>query len=116
MTILAEMAVAATTTILPNVLSSFCYDLLKSGTKITLTALKKRFPILSENEELSEELSDKLKALTGEIESIKTQIETNQEILSLLERINNCAQININQNHYGTGDNIARDKIINYSK
>lgn len=101
-----------TNTIVPSVLSSCCYDLLKSTGKITLTALKNKFPKLAKNEELAEELADKLKELKGDPESIKDKIEKSKEIHDLLEKINSINYIN--QTHSGNGDNIAGDKIINY--
>lgn len=104
------------TPITQSLLSSACYDLIKEGGKITLLWLKNTFPILSRDEALAEELSDQLKALKGDAQAILEQINNSKNIEECLNRINNSTKININQTHTGTGDNIARDKIINYKQ
>lgn len=109
-----EISPIEITVLTQSILSSACYELIKEGGKITFTWLKKKFPILSKNEELAEELSDQLKALKGDAQSIRDQINSDQDIATCLSKINQSIQINITQTHTGTGDNIARDKVINY--
>ncbi|EDU9672086.1 hypothetical protein ZP00_005014 [Salmonella enterica subsp. enterica] len=45
--------------------------------------------------------------------AIEKHLKASPEVMNVLENIPNASIVSIKQTHYGTGDNIGRDKIIN---
>ena len=105
------MAEPILTTITVSLLASACYDILKESGKITMSYLTQKFPILSKNMELAEVLSDEIKGMDQNADSIIQQIELNEVINETLQKINSSG-FKVNQTHYGSGDNVLGNKII----
>lgn len=102
------------------ILSGILYDGFVKGARISTGFLKEKLQDWLFDDALLEGLANKLKELNldelGQ-PAIKKRIETNPDIIKYMQNIKQEQSINqVNQNHYGTGDNVAGNKIINNGK
>ncbi|MFW5388658.1 GapS6a family protein [Yersinia sp. 2542 StPb PI] len=103
-----------------TILSGVLYDGFVKGVKISAEFLKDKLQGWLFDDELIEELANKLKQLDldelGQ-HAIKKRLENNQEIIKCMQNIKQEQSIGVvSQNHYGTGDNVAGNKVINNGK
>ena len=99
------------------ILSGIIYDRFVEGCKISSKFLKQKLQGWIFDDEVIVKLSDKLTELhleeLGE-HTIKKKIDDSHEILQFLQQIKpNQIIYTTAQNHSGSGDNIAGNKIIN---
>ncbi len=99
------------------ILSGIAYDCLKNGTALTAQKLKEKLREWLISDEIATAVSQELGQinLTDEMsESLITKkIESSPSLMTILSEIKRDPKINIvNQYHSGSGDNVARDKIV----
>jgi hypothetical protein len=98
------------------VLSGIAYDMVCRGITFTTLTIKEHFKKWVVDDAVASVIADELTKLElSEDHSpkyIEKQLNTSQELLTLLEKIQ-PSQV-INQTSYGSGDNVGRDKIINH--
>jgi DNA replication protein DnaC len=103
-----------------TILSGILYDGFVKGVKISTEFLKGKLQGWLFDDELIEELANKLNMLDlDELGQhvIKKRIDNNPEIIKCMQNIKQEQSIGmVNQNHYGTGDNVAGNKVINNGK
>ena len=103
-----------------TILSGILYDGFVKGVKISTEFLKGKLQGWLFDDELIEELANKLNMLDlDELGQhvIKKRIDNNPEIIKCMQNIKQEKSIGmVNQNHYGTGDNVAGNKVINNGK
>jgi len=98
------------------VVSGIVYDMLKHSVSIQAENLKERLKGWILDEAATKKLVAELESLdlTDELSesAIEKRINNSPKLLELISSIKKeSVVININQNHSGTGDNVARDKI-----
>jgi hypothetical protein len=103
-----------------TILSGVLYDGFVKGVKISAEFLKDKLQGWLFDDKLIEELANKLKQLDldelGQ-HAIKKRLENNPEIIKCMQNIKQEQSIGVvSQNHYGTGDNVAGNKVINNGK
>ncbi|EYU15889.1 hypothetical protein TI10_05440 [Photorhabdus luminescens subsp. luminescens] len=103
-----------------TILSGILYDGFVKGAKISASFLKEKLQGWLFDDALIEKLSDRLNDLDldelGQ-HAIKKRIDNSPEILQCMQGIKQEQTIgSVNQNHYGTGDNVAGNKVINNGK
>ncbi|MBA0204991.1 GapS6a family protein [Pectobacterium aroidearum] len=93
------------------------YDLLVAGISFTKDNIKKKLTKFITNDEHAELLAEKIEKLKVNDEMsekvIEKHLKASPEVMNALENIPKASIVSIQQTHYGTGDNIGRDKIIN---
>ncbi len=98
------------------VLGGIVYDILKNRLTITSQSLQSRLTSWVINDETVVNLATQLNRLDIDAEkserSIQREIENSEDLSELVETIRRV-QSTITQQHSGSGDNIAGDKIIN---
>jgi len=98
------------------VLGGIVYDILKNNLTITSQLLQSRLTSWVINDETVVNLATQLNRLDIDAEkserSIQREIENSEDLSELVETIRRV-QSTITQQHSGSGDNIAGDKIIN---
>lgn len=99
-----------------SILSGIAYDMVCTGIKFTTSTIKEQFKEWVIDDAIASVIAEELTKLElNEDHSpklIEKQLNNSPELLSLLEKIK-PTQV-INQTSYGSGDNIGRDKVINY--
>lgn len=97
--------------------SGIAYDMVCKRVKFTTSTIKERFKTWVIDDAVASVIADELTKLElSEDHSpkyIEKQLNTSQELLTILEKIQ-PTQV-INQTSYGSGDNVGRDKIINHN-
>ena len=99
------------------VLSGIAYDMVCTGITFTTSTIKEQLKNWVIDDAVASIIADELTKLElSEDHSpkyIEKQLNTSQELLTLLEKIQ-PSQV-INQTSYGSGDNVGRDKVINHN-
>ena len=99
------------------IFSGIAYDMICTGVKFTASTIKEEFKEWAIDDAVASVIADELTKLElSEDRSpkyIEKQLNTSQELLTILEQIQ-PNQV-INQTSYGSGDNVGRDKIINHN-
>lgn len=99
------------------VASGVLYDMIKHGLAISAENIKAKFQGWIIDDTLAKQLEEgfsKLKLNNDMSESaIERKIDSSAAILELLSKVQPSVQTKITQTHYGTGDNVAGNKIIN---
>jgi hypothetical protein len=100
-----------------TILSGVVYDLLKHGLTITAQNLKDKMRDWIIDNEKSEQLETHITHLGINDEMSESAIEkrfsNSAELINLLNEIKPANSVNISQVHYGVGDNVGGDKIVN---
>ena len=107
-----------------GVIASTVYDLLKSGLKLSASALKERLGQWITDDIVAEAVAGELSKLDlhdGLSEkAISRQLDQSQTISTLIHSINAAAALvapstikTVNQKHSGSGDNVVGNKIVN---
>ncbi|MEI7223125.1 hypothetical protein [Pectobacterium carotovorum] len=93
------------------------YDLLVAGISFTRDNIKKKLTKFITNDKHAEILAEKIEKLRVNDEmsekAIEKHLKASPEVMNALANIPKASIGSIKQTHYGTGDNIGRDKIIN---
>lgn len=99
-----------------TILSGIVYDLIKQSIAITADHLKQRLNDWIIDEVTALKLASGIQQIDNledmSEKAIAAKLQSNPEIESLLSNIKPAHNIQINQTHTGSGDNIGRDKII----
>lgn len=99
------------------VASGFIYDILKAGLTVTAENIKSYFRGYLIDEILATELENHISSLNINSDlsesAIEKRIGSSKNLMNLLSSIKHSSQTVVNQNHSGSGDNVAGHKIIN---
>ncbi|EMN5846858.1 hypothetical protein RJO36_000223 [Enterobacter hormaechei] len=99
------------------IVSRAIYDLLLAGISFTKDNIKKKLTEFITSDENAELLAEKIEKLNVNEDmsekAIEKHLKASPEVMNVLENIPNASIVSIKQTHYGIGDNIGRDKIIN---
>lgn len=102
-----------------TILSGVVYDIIKSSATLTLDNFKSKIKgwILDDStaENLVNEVNkiDDLKYCNEQ--GVLKKLEENQNVMDLLSKVKvEQSATQVTQNHFGTGDNVARDKNVTY--
>lgn len=103
-----------------TILSGMLYDSFKSGATLTASFLKEKLQGWLFDDDVVEQLADKLKALELEDLSehaIEKKINKTPSVLDCIKQIKIEQNIgSVTQFHSGIGDNVAGNKYTNYKK
>lgn len=98
------------------IISRAIYDIFLCGAKYTKSVIKDKLLKLIENNHTAEAIADKLVRLNVDEnmseKAIEKKIISDSELVELIKSIKNVNQTTINQQHFGVGDNIGNNKII----
>jgi len=93
------------------------YDIFVKSLSFTKESIKKKLAKFITSEEIVEILAEKIEKLDINEDmspiAIEKKLNTQPEILEILKKIPEKPTITVNQNHYGTGDNVGGNKITN---
>lgn len=99
------------------ILSGAVYDMIKRGVSLTAGNVKKKLKGWIIDEPVAQAIEDELSKLQLSDESseiaIERKIAGSEELTALVAAIKPNTSIDVVQNHYGVGDNVAGNKIIN---
>jgi hypothetical protein len=97
--------------------SGIAYDMVCTGIKFTTSTIKEQFKKWVIDDAVASVIAVELTKLElsedHSPKDIEKQLNTSQELLALLEKIQPSQVINLTS--YGSGDNVGRDKIINHN-
>ncbi|QCP62355.1 hypothetical protein [Pantoea sp. SO10] len=98
------------------ILARGIYDLLQSSLSYTKDTLKEKLREFIVDEKKADEAAEKIEELNLNEDmsqkAIEKKINSDPELLDILKSIAKENNVNVNQYHFGTGDNVARDKIV----
>lgn len=99
------------------IVSRAIYDLLVAGISFTKDNIKEKLREFITSDENAELLAEKIEKLNVNDEMsekvIEKHLKADPALMNALANIPQTSVISIQQTHYGTGDNIGRDKNIN---
>lgn len=99
------------------IVSRAIYDLLVAGISFTKDNIKEKLREFITSDENAELLAEKIEKLNVNDEmsekAIEKHLKADPALMNALANIPQTSVISIQQTHYGTGDNIGRDKNIN---
>lgn len=104
-----------------TILAGIAYDLIKNGTLISLESLKNKLKGWLISDENLKILSQKINNIDNlddlSEKAISKQLEQDTTVTQILANIQQDKSANIiTQTHFGSGDNVGGDKIINQAK
>lgn len=103
-------------TLTTAILARCIYDIFSTGLSYTKEGIKKKLTEFITSDQHAEILADKLEKLNVNEDMSQLAIEkvlNNQPgIIEILKNIPKGSTTTINQNHFGIGDNVGRDKNI----
>ena len=102
------------------ILARGIYDIFSTGLSYTKEGIKKKLTEFITSDQHVEILADKLEKLSVNEDMSQKAIEkvlnTQPDIVEILQNIPEGSTTTINQAHFGTGDNVGGNKIVNTGK
>lgn len=102
------------------IVSGAVYDIFKKGLSFTKEKIKEQLLVFITNDDCVEIIAKKLAAmdLNDDMSEkvIQRKIEEDNDILTALDNLPKNDAAKVNQHHYGSGDNVGGNKIINHGK
>lgn len=99
-----------------TILSGVTYDLLKHGVELTVSSLKNKLTSWMLSETQLEKIVKELQALEVNDEmsekAIQRKLDESELLRTILEEVQKANNSSIVLQHFGTGDNVAGDKIV----
>ncbi|WP_421671451.1 GapS6a family protein [Rahnella sp. EDr1-12] len=96
------------------------YDLFVKGLSFTKDGIKNKLTEFITNDEHAEILAQKLEKLglneDMSEKAIEKELNNQPDIVEILKNIPETSKSTINQTHFGSGDNVGGNKIINPGK
>ncbi|MCL2893207.1 GapS6a family protein [Brenneria tiliae] len=102
------------------IISGAVYDIFKKGLSFTKGKIKEKLSKFIANDDCIELIANKLVAMNLNDDmsekAIQRKIEEDTDVLTALGNLPKNEVAKINQHHYGAGDNVGGNKIINHGK
>ncbi|MDG0801448.1 GapS6a family protein [Pectobacterium polaris] len=107
-------------TVTSAIVSGAVYDIFKKGISFTKEKIKEQLSAFITNDDCVEIIAKKLAAMDLNDDmsekAIQRKVEDDTDILTALDNLSRNDVAKINQHHYGSGDNVGGNKIINQGK
>jgi len=98
------------------ILARGIYDLIQASVSWSKDALKEKLRTFINDETKVEELAQKIEKIDVNEDmsqkAIEKKLMIDPEILEIIRSIKDEEKVNVKQQHFGSGDNVARDKIV----
>lgn len=102
------------------ILAEIAWSAIKEGVKLTIEALSSKLRKKTDRA-ISDDKCEKIAQIINDIPdvyklnqtTVQGYLESNRQLAELLKDSANTECITVYQTHYGSGDNVGRDKIIN---
>lgn len=101
-----------------TIISSVAWEAIKEGTKVLSETIKAKLE--ARKKAISDEDSIQISKITNNIPEcyrlneklVEGYLQTNSQLISIIEHISSENRQSVTQNSYGSGDNVAGDKIV----
>ncbi|ORM90762.1 GapS6a family protein [Pantoea septica] len=98
------------------ILARGIYDLIQASVSWSKDALKEKLRTFINDETKIEELAQKIEKIEVNEDmsekAIEKKLVIDPEILEIIKSIKDEEKVSVKQQHFGSGDNVGRDKIV----